>query len=141
MIQKPDCMLKSPGKLLKILIFTLYLYILMFIFKKHWCQVLLPVPRGSYLISLVWVLGIRVLKCFPGEFDMHPRLRTTEITNACKYHLNAWLLIDFQQILSWDCLGKNPTLLFIRLWLPASSFNYQDFCTPFWKSKVISVPN
>lgn len=38
----------------------------MFIFKKHWCQVLSPIPRGSDLISLVWVLGIRVLKGFPG---------------------------------------------------------------------------
>ena len=65
---------------------------------------LMPSPphgfRDSDLISLVWVLAIRVLKCFLGEFDRQPRLRTTEITNVGKYHLNASLLIGLQQILS-----------------------------------------
>lgn len=131
-------MLKSPGELLKILIFILHLYILMCILKKYWCQVLPLIPSGSDLISLVWVLGIRVLKCFLGEFAMHPGLRTTEITNVCKYHLSAWLLIGLQQILSWDCWVK--TLLYCSLAsYRASSFNYQDFNIHIWKTEIISV--
>ena len=65
---------------------------------------LMPSPphgfRDSDLISLGWVLGIRVLKCFLGEFDRQPSLTTTEITNVGKHHLNALLLTSLQQILS-----------------------------------------